>query len=76
MEGGNGLIQKKENFIPRFFHFDRFFTTKRSSEATKYPSADFVSILKINTKWFCKETANNLVNYFPGISYLVIYKIQ
>ena len=48
------------------FIFDGWFSSKKSAESVMEVGAEFISMVKKNTKGFCKETIKKLTKDFPG----------
>ena len=45
--------------------FDSWFASKKAAEAAMEVGAEFIGMVKTNTKGFCKETIENLIKYWP-----------
>ena len=72
-EGTKGLGQRNGKGATKdFFIFDCWFASKRSDEASIYVGDDIIDMVKINTKIFCKDNIENLINYWQRGSYLVL----
>ena len=52
--------------------FYSWFAYKKAEEAVMEVGAELIGMVKTNTKGLCKETIDNLTNYWPGGSYLVL----
>ena len=51
------------------FLFDNWFVSKKAAEAAMEVGANFIGMVKTNTKVFCKETIEKLTNNFLGVYY-------
>ena len=73
MEETKGIGQKSKKGGPKdCFMFDSWFASKKAAEAAMELGADFIGMVKTNTKGFCKETIEKLTKNWPGGSYLVL----
>ena len=54
------------------FIFGSWFASKKSEEAAMEVGAEFIGMVKTNTKGFYKERIEKLTKYWPGGSYLVL----
>ena len=45
------------------FLFDNWFVSKKAAEAAMEVGADFIGMVKTNTKVFCKETIENITKF-------------
>ena len=73
MEATKGIGQKSKKGGPKdFFLFDSWFVYKKAAEAAMELGAEFIGMVKTNTKRFCKEKIEKLTKDWPGGSYLVL----
>ena len=52
--------------------FDSLFASKKAAESTMEVGAEFIGMVKTNTKRLCKDTIEELTNNWHGGSYLVL----
>ena len=73
MEATKGIGQKSiKGGTKDCFLFDNCFVSKKAAEAEMEVGANFIGMVKTNTKVFCKETIEKLTKDWPGSSYLVL----
>ena len=73
MEATKGIGQKFiKGGTKDCFLFDSWFASKKASESAMEVCAEFIGMVKTNTKGFCKETIEKLTKDWPGGSYLVL----
>ena len=61
-----------ESFNKGFFMLGSWFLSKKAVEAASSIVVDFFSMVKTNTKRFCKAMIEGLMNDWLGISYIVL----
>ena len=73
MEATEGIGQKSiKGGTKDFFLFDSWFASKKAAESAMEVGAEFIGMMKKNTKGFCKETIEKLTNDWPGGFYLML----
>ena len=56
MEETKGIVQKSKTGGPKdCFLFDSWFASKKAEEASMELGAEFIGMVKTNTKGFCKD---------------------
>ena len=74
-DDGNNKGDRSEVYKRRdkgFFLFNSWFASKKTTEAAMELGAEFIGMVKTNTKGFCKETIEKLTKDWPGGSYPVL----
>ena len=54
------------------FHFESWFSSKKSLESAMGVVADIIGVVKTNTKGLCKETIEKITKDYTGGYYLVL----
>ena len=66
MEATKGVGQKSiKGWTKDCLLFDIWFASKKAAEAAMEVGAEFIGMVKKNTKGFCKETIENLIKDWP-----------
>ena len=73
MEATKGICQNSIKGGTKYcLLFDSRFVSKKAAEASLEVGAEFIGMVKTNTKGFYKETIENLTKDWPGCYYLVL----
>ena len=73
MVATNRIVQKYRKGVTKdCFLFYSWFSSKKAAEAALAVGAEFIGMVKTNTKGFCKYTFENITKDWPGGSYLVL----
>ena len=72
MEVTNGIFQNGiKGYTKDFFLFDIWLSSNNLEESVMDVVADFIGMVKTNTKLLCKDTIDNITKDWLGGSYLV-----
>ena len=73
MVATKGIYQKSIKTGTKYCSlFDSWFASKKAAESAIKVGANFIVMVKTNTKEFCKETIEKLTKDWPGVSYLML----
>ena len=73
MEDRKGLGKRYLEVSTRDFPlFDTWFSSRKEVEAAASIGVDFIRIVKMNTKVYCKATIEGLTKDYPGVFHIVL----